>query len=161
MLPRLLIIVGLVILAIGGWLIAPIVRVYATDQTPWGRILDTIIMPAGDGLARFQVVFEYPVPGSDGRTWAQGISQADGRMVAHEAPIIPLAQALTLRQRFQEQTKRRVFLPVNRPGAEPFIISEAVATGFGYRHGLFIALAGSLLITMGITSWRQQRTRGS
>lgn len=156
MLSRTLIILGAVAFLIGAWLVTPLVRAYATDQVVWGRVLDVVIVPAGEGLARFQVAFEYPVPGGDGRTWAQGSAQADARLDLHADPRIPIAKAISLRQSLLEASRRRVFLSTNRPPTEPFIISDAVAGGLGYRQGLFIALAGSLLITMGITARRKR-----
>lgn len=159
MLSRLLFIVGIAILAWGAWLVAPLVRAYATEAVVWGKILDVVILPDGDGQGRFIVQFEYPVPGGDARTWAQGSAQADARLMIVDQIRVPMAEAVSLRQRLLEYPKRRVFLPSNPPGAEPFIISEAAAGGLGYRQGLFIALAGSLLMTMAYSTRRQRGNR--
>lgn len=159
MLSRLLLIVGVLGLALGSWLTLPLAQVYVSGQVVWGRILDAVIVPVGEGQARFTVFFEYPLPGSDGRTWAQGAAQADERLELHDEPLLPIVQAVALRQTLLAQSRRRVYLPANPAVAQPFIITDVGSNGLGYRQGFFILLAGSLIVTMGLTA-RRQRGRG-
>lgn len=170
---RLTIFLGIICLALGLWSVVPIVRAYASNQIAWGRILDVVVIPRDDEKAWFITVFEYPVPGSNNHTFVQGTAQADARMALHELsdlsfgrvtaethqtaiPLLPIAQAMAMRQSMLAFPRRRVFIPANIAASPPFIISEALAAGFGYRQGFFLALGGSLLTSMGLLALRRK-----
>lgn len=145
-----LVIVGGILFIGGIWFIAPMIHMYATSFVCWGRVLDTVVVPCGDGQVQFTAIYEYPHKDGDVHVLVQGTAQADMHLKISDAPMMSVAQAVQLQHSMQDMPRRRVFQPMNPDEHEAFIITEALSGAWKIRYAMTSAFLGSLLMSMGI-----------
>lgn len=146
----LLIAAGFGCLLWGAWLGFPLARAMAAGAVANGRIIDVRVVPAGDGLMRVTALFEYPAP-EDPRTYRQGSCQVDARLRPTDDPLLPIAEAVALRQRLLDHPHRRIFLSLAPAPADAGMMTDAASHGADLRQMMPLLIGiGILLVSFGL-----------
>jgi hypothetical protein len=147
---RLIRLVGLALLALGALSCVPFVRAAVELERTPALIVDTVVTPVGEDLARVSVVYLFAVRGS-GRAEQVGWGQGDAFFRQTEDPVIPLARAEALREQLAERQAVQAWYRANDPAGSAFILAvDQERPWRRYVIGGLAAVAGLFLLT-----WRR------